>query len=251
MIIDILKKYNVLIVEDELLIAWDIMYLLEEGNYKAIIAKDYNSAVCQINNKIPDIVLIDVNLGNGKSGIDLAIYIKKEFKIPFIFLTSYNDKNTLDQIILTSPYGFIAKPFKKIDLLTSIQIALNSHKNKYDINIGDKNNADIPYIIKKVLKYIDEKIEYKIEIDELVKLTKWSKNHFIRIFTNHVGISPYNYILKVKIEFAKKMILEEPNKLENIAYDLGFQSYVNFARTFKNYTKLSPKEFKKLNKNTI
>ena len=62
-----------------------------------------------------------------------------------------------------------------------------------------------------------------------------------------MGVSPYSYILNVKIEFAKKMIMDDPKKLENIAYDLGFQSYVNFARTFKNYTKLSPKEFKKIN----
>lgn len=246
-----LKKYCVLVVEDELLIAWDIMFLLEEAGYKVIIAKDYDIATTQFLNVVPDIVLIDVHLGKGKNGIELAHYIREEIKLPFIFLTSYNDRKTLDELLLTSPSGFIAKPFKKIDLLTSIQIALNTYSKKNNLQLHKSSINDVTYVIKKVLKYIDENIETKIEIDDLVKQTKWSKNHFIRIFTSQIGVSPYNYILKMKIEFAKRMILSEPDKLECIAYDLGFQSYVNFARTFKNYTKLSPKEFKKLNENTF
>jgi AraC family transcriptional regulator len=64
------------------------------------------------------------------------------------------------------------------------------------------------------------------------------------MFTSQMHISPYSYVLKVKIEHAKIMIIQKETKLESIAFDLGFQSYVNFARTFKNYTNLSPKEYR-------
>ena len=124
-------KHNVLIVEDELLIAWDIKYILEESNLNAIIAKDFNSAIDQINTKMPDLVIIDVFLGKGKNGIDLGFYLSNEYKLPFIYLTSQNERKTIDEIILTRPYGFITKPFKKVDLITSIKIALNSFRNKY------------------------------------------------------------------------------------------------------------------------
>jgi AraC-like DNA-binding protein len=59
-----------------------------------------------------------------------------------------------------------------------------------------------------------------------------------------MGLTPYNYVLISKIEHAKMLLADDKLKLEFIAYDLGFQSYVNFARTFKNYTLLSPKEFR-------
>ena len=97
------------------------------------------------------------------------------------------------------------------------------------------------------MKYIDDNLVNKVEIDDLVALTKWSKHHFIRTFTAQMGISPYNYVLNLKIERAKYLILDNNTKLESIAFDLGFQSYVNFARTFKNYTKYSPIRYRKAN----
>ena len=102
----------------------------------------------------------------------------------------------------------------------------------------------MPYVIKKVINYIDKNINNKIEIEELVNLTNWKKHHFIRTFSDYIGITPYHYVLISKIEQAKILLADEKLKLEFIAYDLGFQSYVNFARTFKNYTLLSPKEYR-------
>lgn len=244
-------KFNVIIVEDEFLIAWDIKELLEEHDFSVHIVKDYLSAINFISNKKPDLVIIDVYLGAGDSGIDLGKQLLHEYNIPFIYLTSYNDAKTVEEIIKTRPNGFITKPFKKIDLLTTVQITINS--NYYDklglINFKHNFDAEASYIIKKVLNFIDANIENKIEIDDLVALTKWSKHHFVRMFTSQMNISPYCYVLNVKIEHAKIMILQKNTKLESIAFDLGFQSYVNFARTFKNYTKYSPKEFR--NKNIV
>lgn len=243
-------KFNVLIVEDEFLIAWDIKELLEELDFSVHIVKDYLAAINYINNKKPDIVIIDVYLGVGNSGIDLGKQLLQEYNIPFIYLTSYNDAKTVEEIIKTRPYGFITKPFKKIDLLTTVQITINSnYHDKLDlINFKHNFDAEASYLIKKVLNFIDANIENKIEIDDLVALTKWSKHHFVRMFTSQMNISPYCYVLKIKIEHAKIMILQKNTKLESIAFDLGFQSYVNFARTFKNYTKFSPKEFRDKNR---
>ena len=243
------KKKNLLIVEDELFIAWDIKELLELNNINVQIVKDFDSAINNLAILKPDFVLIDVYLGKGKTGLDLGKLLSDDLKIPFIYLTSYNDTKTIQNILETKPYAFITKPFKKVDLLTTIQIAFNYYNNKVDLNnFKDKVELEnVTFIVKKVLNYIDENIEKKIEIDDLVVLTKWSRHHFVRMFTSQMSISPYCYVLKVKMEHAKIMILKKNTKLESIAYDLGFQSYVNFARTFKNYTNYSPKEFRKLN----
>lgn len=248
------KAKKVLIVEDELFIAWDIKDILEGISMNISIVRDFDSAINNINILIPDLVIIDVYLGKGKTGVELGNHLSHELNIPFIYLTSYNDAKTIQEIIQTNPFAFITKPFKKVDLLTTVQIAINYYKNKTEIiNFKYKFEAEkATYTVKKVLKYIDENVENKIEINDLVALTKWSKHHFIRMFTAQMNTSPYSYVLKVKIEYAKIMILKKHTKLESIAFDLGFQSYVNFARTFKNYTKYSPKEFRKINeKNSI
>jgi YesN/AraC family two-component response regulator len=240
--------HKILIVENELLIARDIKELLIENHFNEVFtAINYDAAINSIESISPQLVIIDVNLGSNKDGIDLANYLLQYRKaIPFIFITSYNDNVLLDKIINSNPYGFISKPFKKHDVIIAVKIAFNICKNR-SIDFKTIDNpylTDAPYIIKKIIDYIDKNINNKIEIDDLVKLTNWKKHHFIRIFSEYMGLTPYNYVLISKIEHAKMLLADDKLKLEFIAYDLGFQSYVNFARTFKNYTLLSPKEFR-------
>ena len=241
--------FKILIVEDEMLIAMDIKQLLMDYEFNNIhIVKDYNSAINHITLSTPDLIIIDVNLGSEKDGLDLGNYLYERSKAPFIYITSYDDKKTIESIIESKPCGFLTKPYKKIDVLAAVQIALNFNSvKKIDFHrMENPYSSEAPYIIKQIVSYISKNIEQPIEIDDLVKMTKWKKHHFIRIFSTYLGITPYNYILNTKIERAKVLILDENNKLENVAFDLGFQSYVNFARTFKNYTKLSPKAYRNI-----
>ena len=67
------------------------------------------------------------------SGIDAADIIKEELNIPIIFLTAYADENTLAKAKVTEPFGYIIKPFKEIDLKTSIEMALYKHAKQTEI----------------------------------------------------------------------------------------------------------------------
>jgi AraC-like DNA-binding protein len=241
--------FKILIVENEFYSAKQIKETLIENYFNEVfIANSYDTAINSIESFLPQIVIIDVNLEGKKNGIDLAFFLLKNYKsIPFIFIiSSYVDNVLLDRIVSSRPYGFISKPFQKYEIIIAVKIAFNilTNKNIDFILFKNQNLTDMPYVIKKVINYIDNNINNKIEIDDLVALTKWSKHHFVRMFTSQMNISPYCYVLNVKIEHAKIMILQKNTKLESIAFDLGFQSYVNFARTFKNYTKFSPKEFR-------
>jgi DNA-binding NarL/FixJ family response regulator len=77
-----------------------------------------------INNSIPDIVLLDIHIKGDKDGIDIAQRLNDDYRIPFIYLTSYADKDTIDRAKTTMPYGYIIKPFDERDLLSSIEMAL-------------------------------------------------------------------------------------------------------------------------------
>lgn len=241
--------FKILIVENEFHTAMQIKETLIENYFNEVfIANSYDTAINSIESFLPQLVIIDVNLYEKKNGLDLAYFLLKNYKsIPFIFITSsYVDNVLLDRIVNSKPYGFISKPFQKYDIIIAVKIAFNILTNKKIDFILFKNQyvTDVPYVIKKVINYIDKNINNKIEIEELVNLTNWKKHHFIRTFSDYIGITPYHYVLISKIEHAKILLADEKLKLEFIAYDLGFQSYVNFARTFKNYTLLSPKEYR-------
>ena len=133
-----MSEINVLIVEDEVPIANDIAQTLKEIGYGvAGIAYNSEKALSELRRKRPDIVLLDINLGSRKDGIELAHIINSKFEVPFIFLTSYGDKRTLDRAKLTRPMGYIVKPFDRTDLFSTLEIALyNYSRMHYPVNFN-------------------------------------------------------------------------------------------------------------------
>ncbi|HQW85740.1 MAG TPA: response regulator transcription factor, partial [Flavobacteriales bacterium] len=67
------------------------------------------------------------------NGIEAATQIRQETNIPVIFLTAYADESTLNKAKVTQPYGYIIKPFKEIDIHTSIEMALYKHKKEAEV----------------------------------------------------------------------------------------------------------------------
>jgi DNA-binding NarL/FixJ family response regulator len=119
---------KVLIVEDEPLIARNIAMYLRNHDYDvSAIAHDPEEALFQLKRYPPDLAILDINLESERDGIDLADYINKNCFIPFLYLTSYSDKTTLERAKTTNPAGFIVKPFNEKTLYASIEIALANH----------------------------------------------------------------------------------------------------------------------------
>jgi DNA-binding NarL/FixJ family response regulator len=126
------EKIKVVIVEDEPLIAEDLRFLLNGINYTVIgVAQSSLKAMDLISTRKPDIVLLDINIKGDKDGVDIAHMLNEQYKIPFIYLTSYADQETIDRAKLTMPYGYIVKPFDERDLLSSIEMALYRHEQQH------------------------------------------------------------------------------------------------------------------------
>ena len=240
---------KILIVEDELLIAKDISIILEGEGYETVIGiTTVDEAIISINQNEFTLVLIDINLRSNSDGVDLGNFLLKKDTVPFIYITSYSDNVTLDRIKDTRPYGIIIKPFKDIDVKSTISVVLSNFKYKnIDVfrNEEEQKIDEVPFILKNVIQYINENITEKIEIQSLTKITKWSHHHFIRTFTKYINQTPYQYILKKKIEKAKAIICESDIPLSIIAIELGFNSYSNFCNAFKKETGKTPEMFRK------
>lgn len=120
-----MANIQILIVEDEPLIAEDIGEYLSNVDYSvAAIAYNKAQAMQALQEQKPDLVLLDINLGNNLDGIALAQLINAQYFLPFIFLTSYTHKSVLNQAKVTRPMGYLLKPFTEKDLFTSIEIGL-------------------------------------------------------------------------------------------------------------------------------
>ena len=132
---------NVLIVEDEPLIAEDIRHFLGNINYSvAGIAYSSTRALDILATRHPDAVLLDISIKGDKDGIEIGEIIRKKYHIPFIYLTSHSDEHTIERAKRTLPDGYLLKPFDERDLLTSLEMAIYRHAQQ---NLRETPDFDI------------------------------------------------------------------------------------------------------------
>lgn len=143
---------NILIVEDEVTIACDIAFNLEAHDF-AIVDVVYSAedAIPILDIKKVDLVMLDINLDGLLSGIDLAQKLDQEYDIPFIFLTSYADNETIAKASATFPASYLVKPFKENDLAPAVKIALakrKGNKNERVPSLRSINNVALTNVTK-------------------------------------------------------------------------------------------------------
>jgi DNA-binding LytR/AlgR family response regulator len=124
-----MEKLNIFIVEDESIVAKDIQNSLIKLGYNVVgISNNGIDAIEKISKLMPDLILMDIMIKGDLTGIDVSERIKDKLKIPIIFLTAYADEGTLSKAKVTEPYGYILKPFKEIDLHSTIEMAVYKHQ---------------------------------------------------------------------------------------------------------------------------
>ncbi len=129
-----MAKTNVLVVEDEGIVSKDIQHSLKKLGYNVIGSSSTGEKAIELALELkPDIVLMDIMLKGKLTGIEAAEEIKEAINIPVIYLTAYADEGTLAKAKVTEPYGYIIKPFKEIDLHTSIEMALYKHQKVSEV----------------------------------------------------------------------------------------------------------------------
>ena len=148
------RAIRIYIVEDEPLIAETAKMSLEEHGIKVLgISEDYTTALKEIQSRQANMVLLDINIEGKKDGVDLAEILEK-LSIPYLFLTSQTDPDTLARVKKTKPLGFIVKPFTESGLLSNIELAwhqISLEKEEYIIirSKGERvklNQASILYL---------------------------------------------------------------------------------------------------------
>ena len=126
------KHYNkpkVLLVEDNFNLSENIKEILTLNGYEIVeILDQAETALSIIEEKMPDLVLVDIKLKGAKTGIELAEELRQTIDLPIVFLTSASGQEIVKKVNHIRPDGFVTKPFTTNSLITSIELAMERHK---------------------------------------------------------------------------------------------------------------------------
>ncbi|MBN1769152.1 MAG: response regulator [Prolixibacteraceae bacterium] len=195
-----MAKTNILVVEDEFLIAEDIAMRLSDFGYQVVAhASSASEALAVLESQIVDLVLIDINIAGPTNGIELASIISIRFTIPFIFLTSLANKTIVDQALTTNPSAFLLKPFNDRQVQVAIELALrNFELKKPAAGLQEPNNTG-DY---KSTNLISIKDSLFLKRDSFFERIRFSEIHYLEADSNYTtlvtdsGSHMYSFVLK-------------------------------------------------------
>jgi len=122
------------------------------------------------------------------------------------------------------------------DLLIEYRMIADNRPSSF----SSGNTAALAY----VLQYIEEKYASQIKLGDLAETAGGTEQHLCRLFKKNFGLSPMEYLTKVRIQHAKEQLIYSPKTIGEIAVDTGFPDSSYFAVVFKKQEKLTPGEYR-------
>lgn len=237
-----MKYLRLLLLEDLDEEAAEVTDLLEENNYEVIRVKNSMEAEKEIKNRFFDIIILDIMINGKQEGISLAHRLNRQnIEVPFLFLTSMQSKTVFDEAKLTNPFTYLLKPFNKLELLYSLELALEKfHQQSSSISLSDKNAIVSPSFLfikkKRSVMKVDTTTIIYIEVEE----------KYCNIITDNG-----NYVIKLSLSKVKELLhddyftqthrsfLVNKNKITEIYFDdnllvLKKNYKIPFSERYKN-----------------
>jgi PAS domain S-box-containing protein len=151
-----MKKTSILVVEDEFITGADLQRRLEKAGYEVPAVVDTGrKAIAAAGEIRPDIVLMDITLKEEMTGIVAAKEISGKYDIPVIFLTAHSDESTVDQAVLSEPFGYLIKPVDDRALRSTIRMALFKHRMELRLRESEEHYRTIARLVDESIYIVN------------------------------------------------------------------------------------------------
>ena len=93
--------------------------------------------------------------------------------------------------------------------------------------------------------WLEENLAHPVGLEEAARQAGLSPFHFLRVFRKAIGVTPHQYLLRLRLREAARLLARSPMSVTEVALEVGFQDLSNFVRTFKRAAGASPARFSK------
>ena len=192
-----MKEVNILIVEDESIVAMEIESYIQKLGYSVVdTCSNAEDALHIVSEHSVHIMLMDICIKGELDGVETAMLIKKSHpEIEIIFLTAHLDDYNVDRAIEINPTAYLSKPFNREELRVSLKIALRKIakessadiKSRYQIILDHEFSYDH---LNHTLYCCNEVINLTKKENELLGLLIESRNNIVDFYTIENAIWP-------------------------------------------------------------
>ena len=116
-------KGRILVVDDDRLVLATVTHGLMQAGYDVIDADNGDDAILLAREHRPDLALLDIRM-EGKSGLDVAAYLREYLQVPFMFLSAFADDDTVQQVKALGAVAYLVKPLDIGQIVPTVAAAL-------------------------------------------------------------------------------------------------------------------------------
>lgn len=248
--VTILNEPIVLVVEDNRDVLDYIASCFDKG-YQVLSAVNGHDGIQLAKENIPDIIISDLMMPK-VDGVALVNNLKTDSRtshIPIILLTARTDRNVRISALKKGVDAFMTKPFDKEELLIRVErliIIRNELRNRYSLNDNPIPKGIDPFL-DELHSYVFERLDDpKLSQLDLQQWSNMGKTQLYRKIKSLTNLSAVQYITKVRLEEAKRLLQDEQYSVSEVAYKVGFSDPNYFSRRFSQFYAVTPKEYKDL-----
>ena len=215
------------------------------------VVSDGQELLDGITGSMPDIVITDIQLP-GVDGLQVCKYIYETSpETQVIILTAYSDFEYAKEAIKYSACGYVLKISIIDELPEAVEKAIgNLSRLKKEFETTEARRTEEPEsLLSQVEQYVEGNYRNKITLDDIADTLHVNRSYLSRFYKNKTGVNLFDAILNKRIEAAKDYLRNTDMKTYEISEAVGVEDAGYFSKMFKKITGVSPKEFRKREKN--
>lgn len=241
--------YRLIFVDDEDFIRECFEEILDFSYYGFELVATFESAEDALqylkqNEKI-DGVISDIKMG-GMSGLAFCEQAKNLFPdLAFILLTGYRDFEYAQQAIRQNVFDYLIKPTSYSDL-EKLLIHLKEHLDKRSTK-EPRTEYQYSDVVEIMRQLAQKQFHHDFSLKDAAKQLDMNAAYLSRLFKQQCAQTYSEYIISLRIEHAKKLLMDPTMKVYEIAYAVGYKDIQHFSKTFEQVTNMTPSEYRIVN----
>ncbi len=240
------RRFKVIVADDEKLIARNIARRVEAAGaaFEVVAQAGTGLEALELAGQLmPDVVFSDIKMPE-MDGLELIARLRRQNPSALcVIISGYSDFEYARAAIQNHAVDYLLKPVNPEELsalLTRLEATLLAREQA----LAPRREASAAEVVENVMLYLQENYDRQIDFAAVAGAQAVSAPYLSKLFHDHAGTSPSRYLSDLRMQKAKKLLLDSQLSIKEIAVRVGYPDPFHFSKSFKNAVGMSPAQYR-------